>query len=68
MAKTIIEWNGKRYQVVRLKDVDLSDTCKGCALDADNKSGYPCGCPCLDYDNNSNFYHILKEIKNGTKK
>ena len=67
MAKTIIEWNGKRYQVVRLKDVDLSDTCKGCALDADNKSGYPCGCPCYDYDYNS-IYHILKEIKNGTKK
>lgn len=63
MAKTIIEWNGKRYQVVRLKDVDLSDTCKGCALEAI----YPCGSPCYDYDYNS-IYHILKEIKNGTKK
>ena len=67
MAKTIIEYRGKRYQVVRLKTVDLYNTCMGCALDASNKSGYPCGCPCCDYDDNSNFYHVLKEIKNGTK-
>lgn len=64
MAKTIIEYRGKRYQVVRLKEVDLSDVCKGCALEGER---YVCGDPCSDYDINNDFYHILKEIKNGTK-
>ena len=68
MTKTIIEINGKRYQVVRLKEVDLSDTCKGCAFHDCTEYDYACGTPCCDYDDNSNFYHILKEIKNGAKK
>ena len=62
MAKTIIEYRGKRYQVVRLKSVDLSCICKGCAFE-----GEQCEHPCYDYDDNSSFYHILKEIKNGTR-
>ena len=67
MAKTIIEYRGKRYQVVRLKEVDLSDVCKGCALEGER---YGCECPCVDFDDSSKFHHILhilKEIKNGTK-
>ena len=61
MAKTIIEYRGKRYQVVRLKSVDLSYTCRGCAFE-----GEDCGQPCIDYYD-SRFFYILKEIKNGTK-
>lgn len=64
MSKTIIEYRGKRYQVVRLKEVDLSDVCKGCALEGER---YDCGNPCCDYNDIGNLFHILKEIKNGTK-
>ena len=64
MAKTIIEYRGKRYQVVRLKEVDLSDVCKGCALEGER---HDFGCPCIVFDDGSKFYHVLKEIKNGTK-
>lgn len=65
MAKTIIEYRGKRYQLVRLKEVDLSDVCKGCALWGEK---WQCGNPCTDYhDEIRSLFYILKEIKNGTK-
>lgn len=63
MAKTIIEYQGKRYQIVTLKEELLNDRCKGCAFAGD------AGCQilCYEFNYNSNYSHILKEIKNGTK-
>lgn len=66
MAKTIIEVNGKRYQVVRSKCKERP--CEGCAfLKGKIECTHPTSpeyAPCLDYDNyDAEIYHILKELK-----
>ena len=69
MAKTIIEVDGKRYQVVRSENPKYP--CRGCAfLKGKICCIYPTSpeySPCIDYDNYElNIYHILKPIDNGT--
>lgn len=66
MAKTIIEYRGKRYQVVKSK----GSPCAGCAFLDDCECTYPLfpeHVPCIYYDIEYKSFHILKEIKNGTK-
>lgn len=69
MAKTIIELDGKKYQVVKAK----GKSCAGCAFFRNEcectRPLFPEKPPCIDYDDLKYFsFHILKEIKNGTKK
>ena len=67
MTKTIIEYRGKRYQVVKSKGTP----CAGCAfLEKECECTYPLfpeHAPCIDYDIEYKSFHVLKEIKNGTK-
>ncbi len=67
MAKTIIELDGKKYQVVKAK----GRPCAGCAfLREEFECTYPLfpeQAPCIDYDDfENNSFHVLKEIDNGT--
>lgn len=64
MAKTIIEWNGKRYQVVKGLD-QRKDICSGCAFDQTLECVTQNGMLCNEFD--SEYYHIFKLIENGTK-
>jgi hypothetical protein len=64
MAKTIIEWNGKRYQVVRGLD-QRDDICLGCAFEGTTECVTDEGLLCNEFD--SKYYHIFKLIDNGTK-
>lgn len=67
MAKTIIEIDGKRYQVVKSKGAP----CAGCAFLKDKYEciypNVPEYAPCIEYDVEYKSPHVLKEIKNGTK-
>ena len=63
MAKTIIEWNGKRYQVVRCLD-QRDDVCLDCAFEGTTECVADEGLLCNEFD--SKYYHIFKLIDNGT--
>lgn len=64
MAKTIIEYRGKRYQVVKCKDRHFP--CRGCALEKTDECSPENGFPCEEFDMFDNI-HILIPVENGTK-
>ena len=57
MARTIIEYKGKRYQIQKSPKPLMK--CWGCDLLSDQQ----CDFPCLEYDVITKSFHILKEIK-----
>lgn len=63
MARTIIKIEGKRFQVCR-SEFETLHPCKGCYFFNDEKiPNCEIDRPCLEFDNNSEYYHILKELK-----
>lgn len=62
MAKTIIEIEGKRFQVCRSAWGKIP--CIGCYFyDNENMITTCKKMPCLEFDSNSEYYHILKELQ-----
>lgn len=62
MARTIIKIEGKRFQVCQSEFE--THPCKGCFFFNDENLIPTCGIdmPCLEFDYNSEYYHILKEL------
>lgn len=63
MARTIIEIEGKKFQVCQSEFE--THPCKGCYFFNDETLFPTCGeyIPCLVFDYNSEYNHILKEIQ-----
>lgn len=59
MAKTIIEYDGKRYRVVRAKNIN--EPCRDCAFREMDR--FDCVSICTEYDAGSSYEHIFKEVK-----